>query len=126
MRKIFKTIKSLFSKDKHSVYTDEIYKNVLIYYTIVKQVRLANIKYKNYMFSIIPSRDNIIIKCQTTDNVYNMIHLNLVICMIFQRDELIEYINKELKVLVCQTASSYNCYKAEKAHSKYKTSKQAA
>lgn len=126
MRKLFKTIKSLFSKYKYSVYTDCINKDTLIDYTIVKQVRLANIKYDNYMFSIIPSKNNIIIKCQTTDNVYNMLSLNLVICRIFQRDELIEYINKELKVLVCQTASSYNCYKAEKAHSKYKTSKQAA
>lgn len=111
---IIKTIKSLFSNNKHSAYMDDIYKNVLVYYTIVKQVRLANIKYNNYMFSIIPLKNNIIIKCQTTDDVYDTCILNFVFCRMFQRDELINYIDDSLKVLINQTASNYNCYKASK------------
>ncbi len=114
MRKIFKTIKSLFFKDKHSVYTDEIYKNVLMYYTIVKQVRLANVKYDKYMFSIIPTNNNIIIKCQNYHDFYQTSILSLLFCRMFTREELIDYINKELKVLIYNVNSSYNCYKASK------------
>lgn len=112
MKKIIKTIKSIFSKNKYPCYIDCVNTTNMVYNVIINQVRLVNVKCYKYLFSIIPTKDNIIIKCQTSDNVYNSLTLNLIFCNTFQEDELINYVNKHLEALIKETACSFNCYKA--------------
>lgn len=114
MKKIIKTLKSLFSNKKHSCYVDYTIKINAVYNVIINQVRLLNIKCYNYLFSIIPTKDNIIIKCQTSNNVYNSLTLSLMYCCIFNEEELINYINKQLEALINETKHSFNCYKTGK------------
>lgn len=114
MKKLFKAIMSFFVKDNYSCYTKSVNKENMIYSVINSQVRLANIKYDNHLFSVIPTKNNIVIKCQTDCNVYSTSILSLIYCGMFSREELTYYINKELKILVNDTNSILNCYKANK------------
>lgn len=111
MNKIIKTIKSLFSNKKHSCYIDYTVKINMVYNVIMNQVRLVNIKCYNYLFSIIPTEDNVIIKCQPSNNVYNSLTLSLMYCSIFQEEELINYIDKQLEALIMETKNSFDHYK---------------
>ena len=114
MKKIIETIKSLFSNKKHSCYVDYAIKINTVYNVIMNQVSLLNTKCYNYLFSIIPTGDNIIIKCQPSNNVYNSLTLSLMYCSMFQEEELINYINKQLEALIIETKNSFNCYKTDK------------
>lgn len=114
MEKLFKAIKSLFSKKKHSCYVDYAVKINMVYNVIMNQVRLINIKCYNCLFSIIPAEDNVIIKFQTSDTAYNSLTLSLMYCCMLQEEELIGYINKQLEALIKETKYGFNCYKANK------------
>lgn len=114
MKKLFKTIKYLFSREKPFYYKRYVYNEVVVENVIFNQVKLANIRYKDYMFSIIPTGRHITIKCQTYHDIYSSTVINPVHCMIFSNEELIDYIDKILKVLINETNSSLNCYKASK------------
>ena len=114
MKRIIKTIKFLFAKDKYSCYIDNIDKINMIYHILFNQIRLANIKNYKYVFSIIPANHSVIIKCQTYNNIHNSLTLNLIFCSVFSREGLADYINKELNVLAKETDYSFNCYKASK------------
>lgn len=115
MEKLFKAIKSLFSKKKHSYDIDHAIKINRIYNIIMNQVRLVNIKCYKYLFSIIPTEDNVIIKCQPCNNIYNSITLSLMHCCILQEDELINHINKQLEALIKEAKYNFNCYKTNKS-----------
>ena len=114
MNNIIKTIKSLFSKNKNYYYIDYAIKINRVYNVIMNQVRIVNTKCYKYLFSIIPTDDNIIIKCQPSNNIYNSLTLSLMHCCILQEDELINYINKQLEALIKETKYSFNYYKANK------------
>ena len=47
---------SFFVKDNYSCYTKSVNKGNTIYSVINSQVRLANIKYDNHLFSVIPTK----------------------------------------------------------------------
>lgn len=114
MKKIIETIKSLFSNKKHSCYVDYAIKINTVYSVIMNQVRLFNIKCYNYLFSIIPTEDNIIIKCQISNRAYNSLTLSLLHCSMLEQKELISYISKQLEALIKETKHSFNCYKTGK------------
>ena len=114
MNKLFKMIKSIFEKDKHPLYTK--YNNNIndVYTTVAKQIRLANTYNYKYVFSIIPLDHTVIIKCQTYNNISSWMSLNLMHYLKYSKENLTDYIDKELKVLSNEVDSSYNCYKASK------------
>ena len=114
MKKIIETIKSLFSNKKYSCYVDYTIKINAVYKVVMSQVRLFNIKCYNCLFSIIPTEDNIIIKFQTSNNSYNSLTLSLMYCCVFNEEELINYINKQLEALIKEAKHSFNCYKTGK------------
>lgn len=114
MKNIIKTIKSLFKKNKNSCYIDYTVKFNRIYGVIFNQIRLANCNNYKYVFSMIPLDHSVIIKCQTYNNISSWIVLNLIYCYIYSEEELVNYIDKELKFLTNEVDSSYNCYKASK------------
>ena len=114
MKKLFKTIKSFFVKDKFSCYVYCTNKEYMVENVIINQVRIANSCCRDHMFSIIPTSRFITIKCQTYHDIYSSTVINPVHCMMFSKEELIDYIDKILKVLINETNSSLNCYKADK------------
>nr|DAN22844.1 MAG TPA_asm: hypothetical protein [Bacteriophage sp.] len=114
MKKLLKFIRSIFSKNKYSVYVDCIDKDIAVYYTIVNHVRLANMHSYKHIFSIIPLSNNIIIKCQTYNDISCWSTLSLSLLRCYQEEELADRIDKELKCLTNEVDSSYNCYKASK------------
>lgn len=114
MKKLFKTIKSLFKIKKNSYCIDSVNRENMIYNVIINQVRLANIHYKGYMFSIVPTKNYFIIKCQTYHDVFSDCVLSLIFCSMYNRERLINYINKELKVLINEVNYNLNCYKVSK------------
>ena len=114
MNKLLKTIKSIFKNDKNRCFVDYAIKLNMMYEVIFSQVRLANCNNYKYVFSMIPLDHSVIIKCQTYNNISNWIVLNLMQCYIYSKEELVDYIDKELNVLAKEVDSSYNCYKASK------------
>ena len=114
MKNIIKTIKSLFSKNKNHYHDDYAIKINRVYNVIMNQVRLVNTKCYKCLFSIIPIDDNMIIKFQTSNDVYNPLTLSLMYCCILQEDELINYINKQLEALIKETKYSLDYYKENK------------
>lgn len=114
MKKLFKTIKHLFVKDKFLVTYTVLYKEYMVENVIINQVRIANSCCRGHVFSIIPTSQFITIKCQTYNDAYSSMMINPVYYMIFSKEELIDYIDKMLKVLINETNSSLNCYKADK------------
>lgn len=114
MKKLFKTIKHLFVKDKFSCYVYCTNKEYMVENVIINQVRIANSCCRGHVFSIIPTSQFITIKCQTYNDAYSSMMINPVHCMIFSKEELIDYINNILNVLINETNSSLNCYKADK------------
>mgnify|MGYP000967940575 CR=1 FL=1 len=102
MNNLFKNIKSIFTKDKNSIITDYDNKIDIVCGTIFKRVRLVNIDNYKYTISIIPTYRNIMIKCQANDNTSIWRYLNLITCFAFSKEELIDYIDKELKSLISQ------------------------
>lgn len=114
MKKLFKTIKSFFIKDKFSCYAYCTNKEYMVENVIINQVRLANSCCKGHAFSIIPTSQFITIKCQTYNDAYSSTMINPVHCMIFSKEELIDYINNILNVLINEANSSLDCYKVSK------------
>lgn len=114
MKKLFKTIKSFFIKDKFSCYAYCTNKEYMVENVIINQVRLANSCCKGHVFSIIPTSQFIIIKCQTYNDAYSSMIINPVHCMIFSKEELIDCINSILNVLINEINSSLDCYKVSK------------
>lgn len=114
MKKLFKTIKSFFIKDKFSCYAYCTNKEYMVENVIINQVRLANSCCKGHVFSIIPTSQFITIKCQTYNDAYSSMMINPVHCMVFSKEELIDYINNILNVLINETNSSLDCYKVSK------------
>lgn len=114
MKKLFKTIKSFFIKDKFSCYAYCTNKEYMVENVIINQVGLANSCCKGHVFSIIPTSQFITIKCQTYNDTYSSTVINPVHCMIFSKEELIDYINNILNVLINETNSSLDCYKVSK------------
>lgn len=114
MKKIIETIKSLFSKNKNHYHDDYAIRINRVYSIIMNQVCLFNTKCYKYLFSIIPTGDNIIIKCQTSNNAYNSLTLSLIYCSMFQEEELINYINKQLEALIKEMKYSFDYYKENK------------
>ena len=114
MNELLKTIKSIFTKDKHHFYT-KCPSNVSDVYSVVSnQVRLANMHSYKYVFSIIYLSNSIVIKCQTYDNISESSILDVRRCCWYSKEKLEDYIDKELNVLTKEVDSSYNCYKASK------------
>lgn len=74
MNNIIKTINSLFSNNKNHCYVDYTIKINRVYNVIMNQVRLVNTKCYKCLFSIIPIDDNIIIKFQTSNDMYNSLY----------------------------------------------------
>lgn len=114
MKNIIKTINSLFKKNKSRCCDDYAIKLNMMFGVIFNRVRLANAYNYKYVFSIIPLDNTVIIKCQTYNNISNWIVLNLMQYYIYSKEELADYIDKELKCLTNEVDSSYNCYKASK------------
>lgn len=99
MNKLLKTIKSVFTKNKHTSYTRYVNKINIVNSTIVNRVSLANINSCKHVFSIIPEKNAILIKCKTHNNISNWIILSLTHLCIYSKEELADCIDKELKVL---------------------------
>ena len=114
MNKLFKTIKSIFKKNKDRRYIDYAIKLNMMYGVVFNQVRLANAYNYKYVFSIIPLDHTLIIKCQTYNNISSWMSLNLIHYWIYSKEKLADCIDKELKVLTNEVDSSYNYYKASK------------
>lgn len=108
MNNLFKNIKSVFVKDKNSIIADYDNKIDAVCGTIFKRVRLINIDNYKYTVSIIPTYKNIMIKCQAGDNTSIWRYLNLITCFAFSREQLIDYIDKELRILINQINSICN------------------
>lgn len=114
MNELLKTIKSIFAKDKLyfcTKYTNEI---SMVYDTVSKRVSYANSHSYKYVFSVIYLSDDIIIKCQTYNNISSWTLLNSTYCRTYSKEKLADYIDKELNVLANEVDSSYNCYKVSK------------
>lgn len=114
MNSMIKTIKSIFSKDKHTFYTEYTNNISTVYDTVSRRVSYANSHSYKHVFSVIYLSDDIIIKCQTYNNVSSWTLLNSTYCCIYSKEKLADYIDKELNVLANEVDSSYNCYKASK------------
>lgn len=114
MNKLLKTIKSIFVEDKNHFYTKCPSSVSDVYSVVSNQVRLANMYSYKYVFSIIYLSNSIVIKCQTYDNISDSLILDARRCCLYSKEELINYIDKELRVLTNDVDSSYNCYKAGK------------
>lgn len=114
MKKLLKFIKSIFRRDKYSAYINLTNKGVIVRDVIINRVTLANTNNNDYMFSIIPTKNYVTIKCQTYNDIYSSVVLSLTHCGIFSEEELVDYIDKELNVLIKETNSLLNCYKASK------------
>lgn len=108
MKDIIKTIKSVFTKDKNSIVADYDNKIDIVCGAIFKRVRLVNIDNYKYTVSIIPTYKNIMIKCQAGDDTSIWRYLNLITCFALSREQLIDYIDKELKILINQINSLCN------------------
>lgn len=117
MNKLLKTIKSVFTKNKHTSYTRYVNKINIVNSTIVNRVSLANINSCKHVFSTIPEKNAILINCKTHNNISNWIILSLTHLCIYSKEELADCIDKELKVLAKQVDCSYNYYKLDKIHS---------
>lgn len=108
MKNIIKTIKSIFVEDKNSISVDYENKVDNVCATIFRRTRLINIKNYKYTFSIIPTYRNIMIKCQADDNTSIWKYLNLTTCCAYSKEELVNYIDKELNALAKQIDSICN------------------
>lgn len=114
MKNIIKTIKSLFKKNKSRCCDDYAIKLNMMFGVIFNRVRLANAYNYKYVFSIIPLDHTVIIKCQTYNNISSWMSLSLMHYWKYSKENLSDYIDKELKVLINEVDSNYNCYKASK------------
>lgn len=114
MKNIIKTIKSLFKKNKSRCCDDYDIKLNMMLGVIFNRVRLANAYNYKYIFSIIPLDHTIIIKCQTYNNISSWTSLSLIHYWKYSKENLTDYIDKELNILTKEADSNYNCYKASK------------
>ena len=114
MKNMIKTIKSLFVKDKNSINVDYENKIDMVCGTIFRRVRSSNISNFKYTFSIIPVYRNIMIKCQAADNTSIWKYLNLTVCCAYSKEELTNYIDKELNSLYKQIDDMCSNYKENK------------
>lgn len=108
MKNIIKTIKSIFVEDKNSISVDYENKVDNVCSTLFRRVRAININNYKYTFSIIPTYRNIMIKCQAGDDTSIWKYLNLTTCCAYSKEELVNYIDKELNALAKQIDSICN------------------
>ena len=108
MKNIIKTIKSIFVEDKNSINVDYENKVNNVCGALFRMVRSVNMSNYKYTFSIIPVYRNIIIKCQARDNTSIWKYLNLTTLCTYPKEELANYIDKELDALYKQIDSMCN------------------